>query len=60
VKMALARNLSIRAAALELIQQGALKHKDQGRPVTIEEIDAMLGDVRRMTEGGIQGAGGGG
>ncbi len=60
VKTALACNVSIRAAALEAIQKGALKHKDQGRPVTIEEIDAMLGDVRRMTEGGIQGVGGGG
>jgi fumarate hydratase, class II len=60
VKMALGRNLSIRAAALELIQQGKLKHKDEGRLVAIQEIDAMLGDVRGMTEGGIQGVSAGG
>ena len=28
--------------------------------ITIEEVDAILGDLRKLTEGGIQGVGAGG
>jgi fumarate hydratase class II len=56
----MARNVTIREIALEKIQAGELTHKDNGRPVSIEEIDAILGDVRSLTEGGIHGTGGGG
>jgi fumarate hydratase class II len=59
-KAAMARNVTIREIALEKIQAGELTHKDNGRPVSIEEIDAILGDVRSLTEGGIHGTGGGG
>ncbi len=59
-KAAMARNVTIREVALEKIQAGELTHKDNGKPVTIEEIDAVLGDVHKLTEGGIHGTGGGG
>jgi aspartate ammonia-lyase len=52
-KAAMARNLTIREVALEKIKAGELVHKDGGQPVTIEEIDAVLGDIRSLTEGGI-------
>jgi aspartate ammonia-lyase len=54
-KAAMARNLTIREVALEKIKAGELVHKDGGQPVTIEEIDAVLGDIRSLTEGGIHG-----
>jgi len=59
-KTAMARNVTIREVALEKIQAGELVNKDTGQAVTIDEIDAVLGDIRRLTEGGIHGAGGGG
>jgi fumarate hydratase class II len=59
-KAAMARNVTIREVALEKIQAGALTHKDTGKPVSIADIDAVLGDVRKLTEGGIHGTGGGG
>jgi fumarate hydratase class II len=59
-KAAMARNVTIREVCLEKITAGELVNKDNGQPVTIEEIDAILGDVRSLTEGGIHGVGGGG
>jgi fumarate hydratase class II len=59
-KEAMARNLSVREVALEKISRGELKHVNTGAPVTIPEIDAVLGDLRALTEGGIHGVGGGG
>jgi fumarate hydratase class II len=59
-KTAMARNATIREVCQEKIAAGELVNKDTGRPVTLEEIDAVLGDVRSLTEGGIHGAGGGG
>jgi len=55
VKEALARNVSIRDAAVEKAQAGVLKHRDENRPVTVEEIDFALSDLHRLTEGGIIG-----
>ena len=60
VKEALKRNLAIREVALEKARLGLLKHRDQDRPVTPEEIEAALADLRKLTEGGIAGTGAGG
>ncbi len=60
VKEALARNAAIREIALEKARAGKLKHRDQDRAVTVEEIEAALSDLRRLTEGGIVGGSAGG
>jgi fumarate hydratase, class II len=59
-KEAMARNLSVREVALEKIERGQLKHVNSDAPVTIQEVDAVLGDLRALTEGGVHGVGGGG
>jgi fumarate hydratase class II len=59
-KAAMSRNLTIREVALEKIAAGELVYKETGLPVSIAEIDEVLGDVRQLTEGGIHGTGGGG
>jgi fumarate hydratase class II len=59
-KEAMARNLAVRDVALEKIERGELKHVNTGAPVRIQEIDAVLGDLRALTEGGVHGVGGGG
>ncbi len=56
-KAAMARNVTIREVCREKIAAGELVNKDNGRPVTLEEIDAVLGDVRSLTEGGMPGRG---
>ncbi len=53
VKEALARNVSIRAVAVEKAKAGLLKHRDDNRLVTVEEIEFALSDLHRLTEGGI-------
>ena len=62
VKEALANNASIRELALDKVRAGILKHRDEDRPVTVDEIESALGDLRKLTEGGIVGgvSGGGG
>jgi fumarate hydratase class II len=60
VKEALKRNLAIREVALEKARLGALKHRDQDRPVAPEEIEAALADLRKLTEGGIASGSSGG
>jgi fumarate hydratase class II len=60
VKEALKRDLTIREVALEKARAGALKYRDQERPVIVEEIEAALDDLRRLTEGGIAGGRAGG
>ncbi|MGA2491177.1 MAG: aspartate ammonia-lyase [Anaerolineales bacterium] len=60
VKEALKRDLAIREVAVEKARSGALKHRDQDRPVTVEEIESALSDLRKLTEGGIAGGGTGG
>jgi fumarate hydratase class II len=60
VKEAIKRDLAIREVAVEKASAGALKHRDQDRPVTVAEIEAALDDLRKLTEGGIAGGGGGG
>ena len=60
VKEALARNASIRELAVEKANTGALKHRDEDRPVTESEITQALSDLRALTKGGISGVAGGG
>ena len=60
VKEALAKNASIRELAVEKAKAGLLKHRDEDRPVTVDEINAALSDLRKLTEGGIAGGAGGG
>lgn len=53
VKESLSRNISIRDLIMEKTKAGALKHRDDTRPVTMDEIEEVLGNLRRLTEGGI-------
>jgi fumarate hydratase class II len=54
VQQAWARDLTILEVALEQAAAGRLQHIEQGRPVTPQEVEAALKDLRRLTEGGIQ------
>jgi fumarate hydratase class II len=60
VKEALARNVAIKEVALEKAKNRALKHRDEDQPVSADEIEAALSDLRKLTDGGIVGEGGGG
>ena len=60
VKEALSQGLTVRALALEKAAKGLLKHQREARPVTPEEIESALHDLRKLTEGGIHGTGLGG
>jgi len=53
VKEAVRQNRSIRALAQEQAAAGKLMSKDNRRPVTVAEIDSALGNLRRMTDGGL-------
>ncbi len=57
VKEALASQREVRQVALERAAAGQLRHRDEDRPVTVQEVEAALGDMRRLTEGGIIGNG---
>jgi fumarate hydratase class II len=60
VKESLATNRTVGEVAVEKARLGVLRHRDEDRTVTAEEIEAALGDLRGLTEGGIHGTGGGG
>ncbi|MCC6190263.1 MAG: aspartate ammonia-lyase [Anaerolineales bacterium] len=60
VKEAMKHNTTIREVAAERIAAGDLAHKDTGQPITLADVDAVLGDVRKLTEGGLGGPAGGG
>ncbi|MBK9712944.1 MAG: aspartate ammonia-lyase [Kouleothrix sp.] len=60
VKEAMKRSATIREVAAAQIERGELTHKDGGQPVTLDEIDALLGDLHKLTEGGLGGPAGGG
>ena len=49
VKEAVIRNMTIHDIAVEKAKDGRLKNVDGDRLVTIEEIEATLGDLRRLT-----------
>jgi fumarate hydratase, class II len=53
VKESLQRDVTISEVALEKARQGELKHHDTGQPVSEQEIEAALSDLRRLTDGGI-------
>jgi fumarate hydratase class II len=60
VKDAMKRNITIRESAAERIGRGELKHKDTGALISLADVDAVLGDLRKLTEGGLGGPAGGG
>jgi fumarate hydratase class II len=53
VKEALANDRTLRQVAIEKATEGELYHQDKNRPVTVKEIEVALGDLRKLTEGGI-------
>jgi aspartate ammonia-lyase len=53
VKEALKRDVAIREVAVEKAKAGLLKHRDNDDPVSPEEIDRALHDMRRLTGNGI-------
>jgi len=54
VKEALQRKTTVRVVAMEKVQSGALRHVSGERPLTADELEGALGDMRSLTEGGIQ------
>ena len=53
VKEAIKRDTAIRDIAIEKAKAGLLKHRDNDNPVSVEEIEHALNDMRRLTESGI-------
>ena len=53
VKEALKKDMAIRDLAVEKAQAGLLKRRDNDQPVSVEEIEHALNDMRRLTESGI-------
>jgi fumarate hydratase class II len=53
VKEAIRRNVAIRDVAVEKTKAGLLKHRDNGNPVSVDEIEHALNDMRQLTERGI-------
>ena len=53
VKEATRRNMAIREVAVQKAKEGLLKHRDNDKPVNVDEIENALGDLRRLTESGI-------
>jgi fumarate hydratase class II len=49
VKEAAARGLTIRSIAIEKAMAGTLKRIDNGQSVSVEEIEIVLDDLRRLT-----------
>jgi aspartate ammonia-lyase len=53
VKEALKRNMAIREVAVQKAKDGLLKHRDNEKPVSVDEIENALSDLRQLTESGI-------
>jgi fumarate hydratase class II len=53
VKEALKRDMAIRDLAIEKANAGLLKHRDNDHPVSADEIEHALNDMRHLTESGI-------
>ncbi len=53
VKEALQNDLTVGEVAIEKAAAGLLHHRDEDRLVSVDEIQAALSDMRRLTEGGI-------
>ena len=45
---------TVRQVAIAKAQRGQLAHRHESRAVTVEEVQAVLGDLRVLTEGGLQ------
>ena len=53
VKEAMARDLTVGEVTHEKVAAGELRHVHEDRLITVEEIKAALGDLRKLTEGGV-------
>lgn len=53
VKEALRRNMAIREVAVQRAKEGHLKHRDNDKPVSVDEVERALSDLRKLTESGI-------
>ena len=53
VKQALKENRTVGEVAVEKANAGELQHVTEGRLVTAKETEHALGDLRKLTEGGI-------
>ena len=53
VKEALKKDMAIRDLAVEKARAGQLKHRDNENPVSVDEIEGALNDMRRLTEPGV-------
>ena len=49
VEVPQARGITVREAA----RAGTLLHRTEGRPVSEDEVEKALGELRHLTEGGI-------
>ena len=54
VKEALSRDTTVGEIARAKVEAGELTFLEGDRPLTHEELEGALGDLRRLTEGGIQ------
>ncbi|MDX1438025.1 MAG: aspartate ammonia-lyase [Anaerolineales bacterium] len=55
VKESLASDVTVRELAVAKAASGELRHIDSGEPVSESEIEAALGNLRKLTEGGLAG-----
>jgi fumarate hydratase class II len=53
VKEALSRQMTVTQIALEKAGRGELVQHDNGQPLTPAQVDSVLSNLRRLTEGGI-------
>jgi fumarate hydratase class II len=53
IKESYSSGKTVRQIAMRKARDGELAHRYAGRPVAVEEVQAALNDLRRMTEGGI-------
>jgi fumarate hydratase class II len=53
VKEAARRDLPIRQVAVEKARQGLLHNLLDGKPISVDEIEGVFQDLRRLTEGGM-------
>jgi fumarate hydratase class II len=52
VKLALSRHETVRAVAIAQAKAGKLMHREEDRAIRVEEVEAALGNLRSLTEGG--------
>ena len=53
VKEAIAQDTTVREMAVRQAEDGELMHITEDRPLSSEEIQAALSDIRKLTDGGI-------